>query len=205
MGKGGTYRLIVRPDSYYEVWMLEPTTLLMGSTTFVSPHNGGNREVPPVVLCHDDKGDTDLDYLTDRSERIVGTSFDQSDTDGDSVADGFEVLMGSDPTGGNAVFTGILATIRPTRGAFSDFVTTGNDLAVLGNGPHGLIFLILGRESDQSSSHLSIRLVQSEKQTCPEVCLSLPMLMRVLPCLTYQIRKPRQSNGDSPNHPPQMQ
>ena len=103
VGKGGTYRLIVRPDSYYEVWMLEPTTLLMGSTTFVSPRNGGNREVPPVVLCHDDKGDTDLDYLTDRSERIVGTSFDQSDTDGDSVADGFEVLMGSDPTGGNAV------------------------------------------------------------------------------------------------------
>ena len=37
VGKGGTYRLIVRPDSYYEVWMLEPTTLLMGSTTFVSP------------------------------------------------------------------------------------------------------------------------------------------------------------------------
>ena len=144
VGQGGSYRVIVRPNSYYEVWMLEPTTLVIGSATFVSPRNGGNAQVPPVALCHDDKGDSDSDYLSDRSERIVGTRVDQSDTDGDAVPDGFEVLMGSDPTGGNPVFTGILATIPPRRGAFSDFVTTGNDLAILGNGRHGVEIFDIG-------------------------------------------------------------
>ena len=82
VGQGGSYRVIVRPNSYYEVWMLEPTTLVIGSATFVSPRNGGNAQVPPVALCHDDKPDSDSDYLSDRSERIVGTRVDQSDTDG---------------------------------------------------------------------------------------------------------------------------
>ncbi|MDG1325121.1 MAG: SdrD B-like domain-containing protein, partial [Opitutales bacterium] len=143
VGTGGSYDAIVRPNSWYEAWMLEPTTLVIGSTTFISPRNGGNGPVPPIPLCHDDKPDSDFDYLSDRGERIVGTNKSQPDTDGDGIPDGFEILNGTDPSGGNPVFTGILATIAPTRG-FSDFVTTGNDLAILGNGPSGVDIFDIG-------------------------------------------------------------
>ena len=143
VGTGGSYDAIVRPNSWYEAWMLEPTTLVIGSTTFISPRNGGNGPVPPIPLCHDDKPDSDFDYLSDRGERIVGTNKSQPDTDGDGIPDGFEILNGTDPSGGNPVFTGILATIAPSRG-FSDFVTTGNDLAILGNGPSGVDIFDIG-------------------------------------------------------------
>ncbi|MBT7587828.1 MAG: hypothetical protein HN558_20105, partial [Gemmatimonadetes bacterium] len=143
VGPGGSYSAIVRPNSYYEAWMLEPTRLIIGSVCFVSPRNGGNKQVPPIPLCADDGPDTDSDYLSDRGERIVGTNKDQPDTDGDSVPDGFEILNGTDPSGGNPVFTGILAT-APASGGFSDFVTTEDDLAILGNGPAGIDLFDIG-------------------------------------------------------------
>ena len=55
VGKGGSYDAIVRPNSWYEAWMLEPTTLVIGCTTFISPRNGGNGFVT-IPLCHDDRG-----------------------------------------------------------------------------------------------------------------------------------------------------
>ncbi|MBT4666007.1 MAG: hypothetical protein HOB63_05790, partial [Opitutae bacterium] len=143
VGPGGSYSAIVRPNSYYEAWMLEPTHLIIGSVCFVSPRNGGNKQVPPIPLCADDGPDTDFDYLSDRGERIVGTNKDQPDTDGDGVPDGFEILNGTDPSGGNPVFTGILAT-APASGGFSDFVTTEDDLAILGNGPAGIDLFDIG-------------------------------------------------------------
>jgi hypothetical protein len=145
VGQGGAYDAIVRPNSWYEAWMLEPTTLSIGCTTFISPQNGGNGPVPPIALCTDNQGDSDYDYLSDRGERVVGTHKNNKDTDGDKIPDGYEILNGTDPSGGNPVFTGVLATIPPTTsGAFSDFVTTGNDLAILGNGPHGLDIFEIG-------------------------------------------------------------
>ena len=145
VGQGGAYDAIVRPNSWYEAWMLEPTTLVIGCTTFISPQNGGNGPVPPIPLCSDDQGDSDYDYLSDRGERVVGTHKNNKDTDGDRIPDGYEILNGTDPSGGNPVFTGVLATVPPTNSsAFSDFVTTGNDLAILGNGPHGVDIFEIG-------------------------------------------------------------
>ena len=48
VGKGGAYDAIIRPDSVYEAWMLEPGNLQIGGLLFVSPSNGGNREVAPI-------------------------------------------------------------------------------------------------------------------------------------------------------------
>ena len=144
VGTGGAYDAIVRPNSWYEAWMLEPTTLVIGCTTFISPRNGGNGPVPPIPLCKDDKPDSDYDYLSDRGERVVGTHSQQSDTDGDGIPDGFEIMNGTDPSGGNPVFTGILATIPTPDRVFSDSIVTGNDLAILGNGPHGIEIFDIG-------------------------------------------------------------
>ena len=163
VGKGGAYDAIVRPNSWYEAWMLEPTTLVIGCTTFISPRNGGNGPVPPIALCHDDQADSDFDYLSDRGERVVGTHKNQSDTDGDGIPDGFEILNGTDPSGGNPVFTGILATVPPTNRSFSDFVTTGNDLAILGNGPSGVDIFEIGSGVRQSSYQPLIRPVPFAK------------------------------------------
>ena len=40
VGRGGSYDAIIRPDSVYEVWMLEPRRLQLGGTIFVSPPRG---------------------------------------------------------------------------------------------------------------------------------------------------------------------
>ena len=133
VGKGGSYDAIIRPDSVYEAWMLEPGNLQIGGLIFVSPSNGGNREVAPIALCPDDKGDSDFDFLSDRGERIVGTDPRNMDTDGDFLRDGLEILNGSDPNGGNPVFTGVIASASSSRGGYSNRIIADDNLVFLGN------------------------------------------------------------------------
>ena len=44
----------------------------LGGTIFVSP-NGVNRRITNIPLAPDDLGDRDVDLLSDRAERVVGT------------------------------------------------------------------------------------------------------------------------------------
>ena len=138
VGKGGSYDAIIRPDSVYEAWMLEPGKLQLGGVIFVSPSNGGNREIAPIPLAPDSKGDSDFDFLSDRGERIVGTDVSNADTDGDFLRDGLEILNGSDPNGGNPVFTGVIASASSSSGGYSDKIIAEDDLVFLGNGVNGV-------------------------------------------------------------------
>jgi hypothetical protein len=138
VGKGGSYDAIIRPDSVYEAWMLEPGKLQLGGVIFVSPSNGGNREIAPIPLALDSNGDSDFDFLSDRGERIVGTDVSNSDTDGDFLRDGLEILNGSDPNGGNPVFTGVIASASSSSGGYSDKIIAEDDLVFLGNGVDGV-------------------------------------------------------------------
>ena len=138
VGRGGSYDAIIRPDSVYEVWMLEPRRLQLGGTIFVSPPNGVNRRIANIPLAPDDLGDSDKDLLSDRAERVVGTDADNNDTDGDTLGDGFEVINGSDPNGGNPVFTGVIATAPTRHGGFSNRVLAENNLVFLGSKQEGI-------------------------------------------------------------------
>ena len=138
VGRGGSYDAIVRPDSVYEAWMLEPRRLQLGGLIFVSPPNGGNRRISNIPLGPDNLGDRDNDLLSDRSERVIGTNPDKNDTDGDTLTDGFEVINGSDPNGGNPVITGVIATAPTNHGGFSDRVIAEDNLVFLGSRKYGV-------------------------------------------------------------------
>jgi alpha-tubulin suppressor-like RCC1 family protein len=138
VGRGGSYDAILRPDSVYEAWMLEPRRLQLGGIIFVSPPNGGNRRISNISLGPDNLGDRDNDLLSDRSERVIGTDPDKNDTDGDSLTDGFEVINGSDPNGGNPVITGVIATAPTNHGGFSDRVIAEDNLVFLGSREYGV-------------------------------------------------------------------
>ena len=138
VGRGGSYDAILRPDSVYEAWMLEPRRLQLGGIIFVSPPNGGNRRISNISLGPDNLGDRDNDLLSDRSERVIGTDPDKNDTDGDSLTDGFEVINGSDPNGGNPVITGVIATAPTNHGGFSDRVIAEDNLVFLGSREYGI-------------------------------------------------------------------
>ena len=140
VGRGGAYDAILRPDSVYEAWMLEPRRLQLGGIIFVSPPNGGNRRISNISLGPDNLGDRDNDLLSDRSERVIGTDPDKNDTDGDSLTDGFEVINGSDPNGGNPVITGVIATATTNhdRLSFSDRVIAEDNLVFLGSREYGI-------------------------------------------------------------------
>ena len=138
VGKGGAFDAIVRPNSVYEVWVLEPNSLKLGGLMLVSPRNGGSRTISPIPICPDQDMDSDDDSLSDRGERIVGTDPQNPDTDHDQFPDGQEILNGTDPNGGNPVFTGILASAESSSDGFSDKIITENGLAFLGNGLDGV-------------------------------------------------------------------
>ena len=70
VGTGGAYDAIVRPNSWYEAWMLEPTTLVIGCTTFISPRNGGNGPCPPSPSARMTKRTGIMTtFLTERTHR----------------------------------------------------------------------------------------------------------------------------------------
>ncbi len=148
VGRGGSYDAIIRPNSVYEVWMLEPRRLQLGGTIFVSPPNGVNRRIANIPLAPDDLGDRDMDLLSDRAERVVGTDADNNDTDGDRLGDGFEVINGSDPNGGNPVFTGVIATAPTNHRGFSNRIIAENNLVFLGSQHEGIDCFEISGDAD---------------------------------------------------------
>ena len=85
VSSGGRFNAFLRPDTFYEAMMMEPSNILVGSTIFRSQCNGGNKEIPLTALSWDYERDLDedRDMLTDRAERVAGTNPRERDTDGD--------------------------------------------------------------------------------------------------------------------------
>ena len=112
------------------------------------PPHGVNRRITNIPLAPDDLGDRDVDLLSDRAERVVGTDEDNNDTDGDTLGDGFEVINGSDPNGGNPVFTGVIATAPTNHGGFSNRVLAENNLVFLGSQQEGIDCFEINGDAD---------------------------------------------------------
>ena len=108
------------------------------------------REIAPIPLAPDNKGDSDFDFLSDRGERIVGTDVSNSDTDGDFLRDGLEILNGSDPNGGNPIFTIVIASAASSSGGYSDKIIAEDDLVFLGNGVNGVDCFYFGSGTQPS-------------------------------------------------------
>ena len=113
----------------YRIQVLDSHALVIGSSAFRTPANGGMLQLPTILVASDTSIDSDQDGLTDAAEFIIGTDPHNPDTDGDGIPDGVEVAQGTDPLSGLAVITGVLNSIKTSD--YAKDVAALNNVAVV--------------------------------------------------------------------------
>lgn len=129
-------KLIVGPKTNYRIWILQATTLKLGSVDITTPDNGLSFSIPQILVDFNSTVDSDGDGLNDLGELILGTDPTLVDTDGDGIEDGAEVAQGLNPLDGFPVATGIVASVD-TPGTATDICAL-NDLAVVADSDRGV-------------------------------------------------------------------
>jgi hypothetical protein len=143
--ESGALRFIVRPDEAYQLTVLDPVTLKIGSLIVRSGRNGEIFNLPPILLAPDDSPDTDGDGLGVISETVLGSRLDVADSDGDGVKDGAEVRAGSNPLDNLPTIVGILQSTQ-LPGSAVDVTSDGDRTAVaLGADGVALVKTVLGQ------------------------------------------------------------
>ena len=112
--------LIVAPNTWFSLEMVNVLDLRYGNTAFRSRGNGESFQIPKLFFVADFSDDTDEDGIVDDAEEVVGTDPNDPDTDDDGVLDGAEILQGTDPLDGTPVQVGIINVVntmglRPTH------------------------------------------------------------------------------------------
>lgn len=82
--------------------------------------------------------DSDGDSLVDVAEFVIGTDPNNPDTDGDNILDGAEVHSGLDPLTNLPAATGIFATTLPPQGGYTQDACAVDDLIVTANKAGGV-------------------------------------------------------------------
>lgn len=129
--------LILAPNTEYRLWILQATTLDVGSVRIKTPRSGQRFTVPEIVIGSPSVGDSDGDELSDDAERIIGTDPSKIDTDADGIPDGTEVRQGLNPLGERIARTGIVGSVD-TPGDARD-VDAFNDLIVVADSQSGVM------------------------------------------------------------------
>ncbi len=128
--------LILAPNTHYRHFILQASTLDLGSSDFTTPNAGANVTLPAILLAPSNASDSDADGLPDNTEVIVGTDPVNPDSDGDGLLDGSEVQQGTDALSNKPARTGILAS-ADTPGRAVD-VCTLNDIAIIADSAAGI-------------------------------------------------------------------
>ncbi|MFN0067732.1 MAG: hypothetical protein ACKVYV_08870 [Limisphaerales bacterium] len=121
--------LILAPDRRYREWVLQAATLDVASVEFTTPASGETFEIPAFVFHPDDSGDTDGDSLDNTGEFILGTGEEDADSDDDGLLDGAETRQGTNPLDGRAVATGVIGSLDLPGNAVD--LAAVNDLAAV--------------------------------------------------------------------------
>jgi hypothetical protein len=138
-------RLVLRTNTNYREWILDPEGLQLGVMNFSTGGAGSSLRLGRFKLFKGNYLDTDADRLSELAEFIIGTDPSKSDTDDDGILDGAEILQGSDPlVNPNPDGTqpqkiarlGIIAAAQST--GISTDVATVNGLAITANGSNGI-------------------------------------------------------------------
>ncbi|MBX3748233.1 MAG: Ig-like domain-containing protein [Verrucomicrobiae bacterium] len=139
-GTGGVVsRLILQPNTRYQLEYVFPSSLAYGWVPFISAAAGRTTILPTTHALPLDEPDADGDGLADPLEWVIGTDPLNPDTDGDGINDAAAVRQGLDPLGGRVVQTGVIASVA-LPGIAQD-VCAFNDAAVVALGPAGIAFL----------------------------------------------------------------
>ncbi len=128
--------LLLAPDTFYRLGILQASSLKVGFAEFTTPSSGQRFEIPRVFLMPDTSPDLDRDGLHDLGETIIGTNPKNPDTDGDGIKDGAEVQQGTNPLDGKPVQTGIISTIDTPGNAVD--ICALNDLIIVADSAAGI-------------------------------------------------------------------
>lgn len=131
MNYEGISRVILAPETSYQMYSLYADSLVIGASWFETPRAGETFEIPPTGYFEFEDTDTDGEGLNDLQEFIVGTFADRADSDGDEVNDAAEIQQGTDPLNGALVQTGVVGT-APMPGTAFDVIATNNIAVVAG-------------------------------------------------------------------------
>lgn len=125
MNYEGISRVILAPETQYQMYALYADSLVLGASWFTTPRAGETFEIPATGFFEFDDTDTDEDGLHDLNEFIVGTYDNDPDSDDDLVNDAAEIQQGTDPLNGATVTTGVIAT-APMPGTAYDVIASNN-------------------------------------------------------------------------------
>lgn len=130
MYQDGIESIILSPKTRYFMWAVYGDNLRVGYTEFETPRSGERFSIPRIGFSDfiDDTDDDD-DALGELAEFIIGTNWNNPDTDGDGVNDGAEVLQGLNPLDGLIAATGVVGS-APTPGSAEDICASNNIVAV---------------------------------------------------------------------------
>jgi hypothetical protein len=129
--------VILRPEASYVVVYFDASTLRSGAAFFTSRQAGQLTTIPGAPLARPPAiPDADGDGLSDLGERVLGTLADDTDSDDDGVPDGAEISNGTNPSDGQPLGLGVMAS-RDTPGSAVE-IDTANDFAVVADSGSGL-------------------------------------------------------------------
>ncbi|MBL9136834.1 MAG: Ig-like domain-containing protein, partial [Verrucomicrobiales bacterium] len=136
--------VILAPQAWYVVEYFDSVRRRLGTAHFRSGRSGSTTLIPAALMLErvDHDLDSDGDGLTDAAERVIGTGGGRFDTDGDGLSDGAEIANGTNPSDGQPLGLGVVAT-RQSEGDAVDLDTV-NDYAVIANGTAGLAVFNVG-------------------------------------------------------------
>ena len=118
-------RLVISANSRYRLSAYGLVSGQNGSVEFRTPGNGAQITAPILQLRQHSTPDDDGDGLNNEVEKIVGTAFDNPDTDGDRIRDLAELQQGLNPFDARPFPTGIISTL-PLFGTANEVVIEGS-------------------------------------------------------------------------------
>lgn len=144
---------ITAPSIPVRAILFHPASRSLGIGEFVTGANGTSYVIPAVLLGPDSADtDEDADSLSDGAEWVLGTNPRAADSDADGIPDGAEVDQGTNPLDNLPAATGVIAS-ADTPGIAVD-VTAINDRAFLADGDAGVAIF------DVSNSQTPLRIAQ---------------------------------------------
>ncbi len=136
MNYEGISRVILAPETKYQMYALYADSLVLGASWFTTPRAGETFEIPPTGFFEFEDTDSDDDGLHDLNEFIVGTYDNDPDSDDDGVNDAAEIQQGTDPLNGATVTTGVIGTATMPGDAYD--IVAANNIAVVAGRAAGI-------------------------------------------------------------------
>jgi hypothetical protein len=130
---GQVDNLILPPNSAFYMTYYKPDSNEIAVSIFRTPNSGQTNKIPVSMFFQVDPSepDTDGDSIPDIAEDVVGSNPNNADSDGDGVLDSAELIDGGNPLDNRPAATGIIASVPlPLQGGNLIELSASEDLII---------------------------------------------------------------------------